>query len=65
MLVNVLSDQKEDGSFDHYVTFGDKAAWQAEDKDAVHCVSEQDAFKLKDLIESNSTSNGPLTAIGE
>jgi hypothetical protein len=55
MLVNVLSDQKEDGSFDHYVTFGDKAPWQAEEKDVVQLATEEDAYKLKDLIDSNFT----------
>jgi hypothetical protein len=54
-MVNVLSDQKSDGSFDHYVTFGDRAPWDAEDKDVVKLASEEDAFKLKNIIEERYT----------
>lgn len=48
--VTVLSDQQDDGGFKHYVTFGDKAPWDADDADSVECATEDDAHKLKDII---------------
>ena len=55
MTVNVLSNQKEGGGFDHYVTFGNKAPWKAKDEDVVQCATEEDAHKLKALIDAEST----------
>ena len=52
-MVHVLSDQKKDGSFDHYVTFGLKSPLDADDKDVVKCATEKDAYKLKKLVEAN------------
>jgi hypothetical protein len=49
--VHVYSDQQTDGGFKHYVTFGDKAPWQADESDVVECVSEDHAHKLKRLVE--------------
>ena len=52
-MINVLSNQKEDGGFDHYIVFGKRAPWDADGKNVVKCGSEEDAFKLKGLIECN------------
>lgn len=51
--VNVLSNQEGDGGFSYYVTFGDKAPWLADGSEVVKMASEDDAHKLKNIIESN------------
>ncbi len=57
MQVNVMSEQQEDGGFDHYVTFGDKAPWLTEEENVVKCATEEDAHKLKALIDVNYTTH--------
>lgn len=51
MNTNVVYDQQEDGSFRHYVSFGESPPWDAEEMDIVYCATEEDAHKLKEIIE--------------
>jgi len=67
MQVNVLSDQQEDASFKHYAIFGSKAPWDADDKSCVECASEEDAHKLKGIVENAlpSESKWPWVKVSE
>ena len=51
MNINVMSDQQTDLGFKHYIVFGDCAPWDAKADNMVECLSEDDAHKLKALIE--------------
>lgn len=48
----VLSDQQIDGSFFHFVVFGNASPIDAPMKDCIECASEHDAFKLKLIIDN-------------
>ena len=45
------SDQQKDGSFRHYVVFGDIAPWDAPPEKCVECATEEDADKLLSLLQ--------------
>ena len=45
------SDQQVDGSFRHYVVFGDIAPWDAPPEKCVECATEEDADKLLALLQ--------------
>jgi hypothetical protein len=47
MNANRIASQREDCGFDHFVTFGDAAPWDAKDEETVKCATEEDAIKLE------------------
>ena len=51
-MVHVLSDQIEDGGFNHYVVFGGGSPICADRKNVIQCLNESDAYKLANLIDS-------------
>lgn len=48
--VHIHSEQQKDGSFKHFVTFGDCAPWDTPDDECVECASESEAHKLKNVL---------------
>ncbi len=50
----ILSDQQLDGSFCHFVVFGNASPIEAPMKDCIECASENDAFKLKSIIDNHN-----------
>ena len=53
MKVLTHSDQQEDGDFNHYVVFGNKAPWNTPESNMLQCESEKSSHSLATLINGN------------